>query len=663
MRTLTATLLAAQRTASRTPCVKVEVCNRTDGVVRLGWERLYTGTEVDYYHAVAMPGDGSLIRARLTIAADGLKLYRQRVANPGPLSDFSTWVYTNQYDCSVVAAAALGTEAVIFWINSSREVRYIQSTDSGVTWSIPQLIDYSPTPSVYGLAAAYKPNGDLAIFFADMSTLCVKKRIGGTWQEKTVWDKTTGDLSGVATVYDGDWMLLVTGRDSADNRKLWSPVYGDGGAIPAGTWSGLKEIASAAPDANFEYGGVFLDKPDVFRCFYVEKCTGAEAYSRPFWSYSVPGTGFLEDLWHEPVPFDLSTEYGVALSHHGSYAWLTTPGGVWRAGLAEQRVDLTPDIVAVRQESGQERGELTVTLRNGEGQYTSLAAPLAIGSQVEASFGYVTGAGSEVSTGPAFTLEAYEHARSGGHAALTLFAPDGRTRVNAWRARHQFRWNQDSDELSVKQILELILARVGLRLEVKSESAVITGYYPDFIIRPGDRGESIMRRLLSFVPDVLFIEGNLAFLVNPLPSDSAAYAYGVAHQIAEGRYRGGAWETNRVRVEGRDPATGDPVLVNSFSWGEIEDIYDRPVQIEDREIGTVSEASARGQAYLREAEIAAMAGLIRVPVNCGQQLYDVIEITDASAGLSGAKRRVVGITTFFDPARGRYEQQLLLGAP
>ncbi len=663
MRTLTATLLAAQRAASHIPCVKVEVCNRVDGAVRLEWERLYTGAEADYYHAIAMPGDGSLVRARLTPGADGQKLYRQRVANPGPLSDFSSWVYTDQYNCSVVAAAALGAEVIIFWINSSREVQYILSADNGATWGIPQLIDYSPTPSVYGLAAAYKPNGDLAIFFADQSNLYVKKRVGGSWQEKVLWDKTTGDLSGVAAVYDGDWMLLITGQDAGGNRKLWSLVYGDGGAVTAGTWSDLKEIASAASDASFEYGGVFLDKPDVFRCFYVEKYTGVEAYSRPFWSYSVAGSGFLENLWHEPVPFNLSAEYGVALAHHGDYAWLSTPCGVWRAALAEQRSDLTPDVIAVRQEGRQERGELVVTLRNDDGRYASLAAPLAIGSQVEASFGYITGAGSEVSTGPTFTLEAYEHTRSGGHAAFSLFAPDGRARVNAWRARHQFRWNQGSDEFNVKQMLECILARVGLRLEVKSESAVITSYYPDFIIRPGDRGDGVIRRLLSFVPDVLFIEGNKAYLVNPLSSDSAVYDYGVNHAIAEGRYRGGAWEMNRVQVEGRDPATGDPVLVSSFSWGEIEDIYDRPVQVEDREVETVGEAAARGQAYLREAELAATTGFIRVPVNCGQQLYDVIGITDTPAGLSGAKRRVMGITTLFDPARGRYEQQLLLGAP
>ncbi|MBI2287572.1 MAG: hypothetical protein HYU83_01020, partial [Chloroflexi bacterium] len=212
MRSLTATLLAAQKGASHSPYVKVEATNRVAGVVRLDWERLYNGTEDDYFHAMTMPGDGSLIRARITPPADGRKLYRQRVANPGPSSDFSTWTYTNQYNCVVVAAASLGAEVSIFWINSSREIRCIKSTDYGVNWGSSELIDYSPTTAIYGLAAAYKPNGDLAIFFADQATLYVKKHVGGSWQSKVAWDKTTGDLSGVATVYDADWNLFVTGQ-------------------------------------------------------------------------------------------------------------------------------------------------------------------------------------------------------------------------------------------------------------------------------------------------------------------------------------------------------------------------------------------------------------------------------------------------------------------
>ncbi len=91
-------------------------------------------------------------------------------------------------------------------------------------------------------------------------------------------------------------------------------------------------------------------------------------------------------------------------------------------------------------------------------------------------------------------------------------------------------------------------------------------------------------------------------------------------------------------------------------------LYDRFNYLEDRNIDTVTEAEQRGDAYLREAGIAAAAGNIRIPVNCGQQLYDVIDITDSRAGLSDEKKRVLGLTLIYHPGRSEYEQKLSLGA-
>jgi hypothetical protein len=76
----------------------------------------------------------------------------------------------------------------------------------------------------------------------------------------------------------------------------------------------------------------------------------------------------------------------------------------------------------------------------------------------------------------------------------------------------------------------------------------------------------------------------------------------------------------------------------------------------------VARAQERGQAYLREVEIESAGGFIRVPANCGQQIYDVIDVTDSRAGLETAKRRVVGLTLVYKPHQGQYEHRLLLGA-
>ncbi len=666
MRNLTSSLLAAQKRATATPYVKVEIKNKIAGVVRYDWSRLYHGSEADCFHALTMAGDGSLIRARITPPADSRKLYRQRVADPGPESDFSQWSYTNQYNAVAVAAASLGAEVSIFWINLSREIRRLKSTDCGASWGSPEIIDYSPSTAIGGLAAAYKPGGDLAIFFADQSTLYIKKHMGGAWQTKSAWDKTTGDLSGVACVYDADWNLLVTGEDTSGNFKLWSLIYGDGGDAAAGSWSELKEMASAPSGGDFEYRQPFLDKPDIYRCFFVEKFAGNEAYNRPFWSHSVLGASFIGSLWREPVPFNLSSEYGLAVAHYGDYGWLSCPAGVWRAEPAARSLDLTADVIGVRQELGRNTGRLTVELRNDDGRYASPGqgdlAVLDVGCQLDFSPGYVTAAGSESSAGQSFYLESFEHTSSGGSASLILHARDGWGAIGDWKARNQFRWNKTSDDMSVKEIIAFVLARVGLKLEVKSGSSVITGFYPDFTINPDNDGGTVLQKLLSFVPDVLFIEGSNAYIVNPLSSDSPVYSYGDEHQIREGRYQQGVWRLNRVQVEGYDAGSEELIIADGFAWDEIDRLYDRLKQVADRNLGTVAEAQQRGQAYLRQAEVEAAGGSILVPVNCGQQLYDVIDVTDVRAGRDSQKQRVTGMVLLYNPPRGEYSQRLWLGA-
>lgn len=215
--------------------------------------------------------------------------------------------------------------------------------------------------------------------------------------------------------------------------------------------------------------------------------------------------------------------------------------------------------------------------------------------------------------------------------------------------------------MSAKQIMEFVLARVGLSLEVKSQSSVITSYYPDFTIHPDDSGTAIVTRLLSFVPDVVFMEGIRVFLANPLGSDSSAYSYGQSHAILQGRYRTGTWETNQVRVEGYDSVNSTPIIADSFSWGQIDKFCERLRPVTDRNIGTLSEAEDRGETLLRKSEVRSVSGTIQVPVSCGQQLYDVIDITDSRAALSAAKRRVLGIVLSYRPERGEYFQQLILG--
>src|SRR5437867_9595762 len=114
MRTLSATLLAAQKSASAVPYLKVVISDRIGGIRRLAYSRLYTGSEPDSYHASAMPGDGSLLRARVT----GGHLYYQRVATPSATSDFATWTDLVVAANAGVALCAQGSRVLLFYVDA-----------------------------------------------------------------------------------------------------------------------------------------------------------------------------------------------------------------------------------------------------------------------------------------------------------------------------------------------------------------------------------------------------------------------------------------------------------------------------------------------------------------------------------------------------------------
>ena len=104
-----------------------------------------------------------------------------------------------------------------------------------------------------------------------------------------------------------DWNLAICGQDSAGKYKVWTCVYGDGYSQSPGTWSSLAELTVASPGSNIEFRCPYVNFPDVFRIFFVEKYSGTASYSRALWSHSLATAEFISNLWREPVPFNLSS--------------------------------------------------------------------------------------------------------------------------------------------------------------------------------------------------------------------------------------------------------------------------------------------------------------------------------------------------------------------
>jgi hypothetical protein len=255
LRTLSTSLLAAQKTGARLPYVKIEIRDRVAGITRLSWQRLYTGSEPDFHHAAAMSSDGSLTRARVDPSAN--QLYRQRVTNPGQGSDFSSWTAV----CSVsnvsgIALASRGSTVLLFYVGTDQQTLCCrESADCGANFGDPTQV--TTTGSGVGwLAAAINPGNTVCLFYSVGGTVYAVKRTNGTWGSPSAWTNSAAAITGIGCVHQGDWNLVVCGQDSAGNNRVWTCVYGDGYSRSPGVWSSPDELTVASTGSNVEFRAV-----------------------------------------------------------------------------------------------------------------------------------------------------------------------------------------------------------------------------------------------------------------------------------------------------------------------------------------------------------------------------------------------------------------------
>lgn len=657
MRSLSSTLLEAQRAASGRPYVKVEIVERVGGVARLMWERLYEGNEADYFHAAGLLDVGGvtyLLRFRVDPTDD--TLYYQGVeADEG--SNFSSWTDLG-VESRAVAVCCHDSFPYLFHLFRIGTDGHLYRTVFGGQWSDTGDVGGDDT---FRLACCFKDEDNAIVLYSDGADIYRSRWNSQTgWEAFAKWSNTLGSVTGIAVCHSGDWNVVVAGSDADGRASVWTCVYGDGYSAAAGTWSGLAELSIADAGSGVSFHFPALAHPDVFRIFYVEAYTGDESYSRPYWSYSLPTADYISNLWREPVPFNLTTTHGLALGYHGPYGWLARPDGVWRASLVPASVELSDDVVEVKASTKPSGGGVEIALRNDDGRYNSIGAEgdyeaIKHGSEILLSFGYHTAAGEE--TGglePVCWITGWEHATRGGMSRSVLRGGDGWSLLEGWRARRQYAWEQD--DKNIFQILAFLFARAGLELSSLSTSSALVNRYPAFTVHPGESASAAVRRLLDMVPDVLLFIGDCGYMKHPSPDESSSYNYGTDHAIIEGQFPYSAPATNRVQVY------GDGVVTEDWDWGDIALTYDRLEQAGDMNLASAADAHQTGEAMIRKAEREATGGHIVVPMNCGQDLFDVVDIDSPQAGLDGAKRRVVSLARLWIPKQSKYTLTLGLEA-
>jgi len=682
MRTLSSTLIAAQKKADRLPYVEARVYDYEQGIKRLSWTRLYEGSEPDSHHGIAFDGQGSMHRIR---AAASNTLYRQKITSPGEASDYSQWINIATDCAGPCAIAAYGAKVYIFYKTTGNVLWKYYSHDYGQSWDDAQLASYA---DVLSLASCWWATGDIVVCFAlksnELNGIVLDTSDQSTSQHiKEFHGAATHiflDTCGIGATFNDFWpcceiVLAAKESDSPYNHyDLWRTWFSD-------TYNFLAlESFLMSPDGEditYEYPDCHLpagaQSYETNRIVAVEKFTGTTAYTRPLACHMVKGTYWSDTTFTEPRPLlDETPAYGLKMSSTPDYWWLSTPFGVWRAPRpADSPLDLTRDIVSLTQHCHSERseGSLILELDNSKGQYASpgqgALASLRFRSEIVLELGYKTAAGKETSGAGTYWIDSWEYSSKPNMSRFVLTCLDGWGLMDCWAARYQMRWNKDEiNPKSVWQVLYQILARAGIKLTntpAKPQSSAINNFYPDFTINPGTQGDSTIRRLLSFVPDKLVFRGQEAFTKNPLASESSCYSYGTGHAILAGNYCEQVF-TSRARAIGRD--SGDNrILEEALDWDLLQLAIDILEQDYDPNLQTAARTQERADAILRQMSLRAERGNLVVPTNVGQELLDVVEVTDERCGISEEKYRVQAILTHYDRRQGIYIQRLALCAP
>jgi len=703
VRTLLTHLLAEQKKPTRKPYLRVEALDHFGGIPRLHWEQLCGGLEPDGPHALAMPTDGSLNRLRV----DGTTLYRQRVTNPGPASDFSAWtLWTTAV--ALCALARYGANLLAFAAASDAptEIYRAASADNGASWSGWSLLCTAAGPITH-IAAASKPNGDTLVVFAVGATAYRIKRVSSVWGSIAAWTNTAASITGLAVQYWLDFNLVITGTETTTlHPRVWRCIYGDGYSETLDAWSVLRSITEASAGAGVTYHAPFLLYADTFRASYRNAFAGPVAYDRTDLVASPIAADYVDNLWTEPRPFDLDHDYGLALaSDMTAYLWATTPSRVYRAAYPTT-LDLSDDVLSCTAHDYpfDPRGA-TIRLRNDDGRYNTPGAggltALSRGARINIGPGYYVPAYADnrYSLGPSYYIDTIDHIAEPGRRELVINCRSTWGLLAAWRPGRSYRWTAGSRNYF--QIIAAILAKMGIEFSALDSTPKMTDAYPDFAIHPGydpppyisgwqyvninkppwgkyipiwtdpppleppyqqvplTTALAALRTLYSHLEDRTLAREDLVYSVWPQASDAVDYAFGTYHPIISAAYRHAA-------VPDRFLAVGDAGLMKETAdYAAIDLLHDRPHVVHDKAMTTAADVTARATREARDAEINSRADTIVVTPHCGIELWDVVTVTDATLGLAAAPRRVIGITLQFDRSRTKpvYHQVLTLGAP
>jgi len=687
MRTLSATLLAAQKKPARLPYVEATVLDCEQGIKRLSWTRIYDGAEPDNHHGIAFDGQGSMHRVR---AGGTSSLYYQKITSPDEESDYSQWTEIATDCAGPCAIAAQGARVYIFYKTTTNVLWKYYSSDYGQNWTNAQLYALADALS---LAACWKGTTDIVGCFAATAIKVSAIMLDTATQVATEYYYNHGldTTYGLGAAYQGgEFPIVLAGKDTDVATGIVDYALYSTALTATNTFLSLRILLSVHDDVStaFRYPDCHLPVTpqdyETVQLTVVEDYSGTTAYTRPLASHLVKDTQWSSAVITEPRFFlDVSSAYGLRIVTTSDHWWVSTAAGIWTSPRATSTsLDLSPYILQLRQVINHEKpGSLVLILDNSKGYFASPGegdlASLRFRAEIALKLGYKTTAGDEAAPNLTYWVDGWqwschpERSEGSNRSTFTLRCVDLWGLAEAWSARYSLRWNYTAYQPArVWEVLYQYLGRLGIRLWNNAgapKSYTIDNYYPKFLSRGGTMGDTQLRRLLSFVTDSLVPREALCFAKDLLASEASSYEYENqpgSHAILAGAFADNLTITH-AQVSG-DTEDTPPVHVReaAFDWDLLALGIDNLRMQYDANLEETDQAARRADALLRGESLSRLVGSnLVIPTNVGQELYDVITISDARCGIDHEKYRVTAIQTDYDRRKGVYDQCLALGAP
>ena len=649
MHSLSETLLAAQRDRAAIPYVHATLAERWGGVTQLRWERLASGMEPDGSHDAVITSGGSLIRVRAQADPNGL--FVQRIASPGPDSQFGTWRNLGEASASAgVAVIEISGQIHVFDVAANRRtIRERMSRDDGVTFSSARTVA-TAAANVTSLAAASGTGGEALLLYAE-STDVIRSmtRTAGAWSSPTVWTNSLRAVDGIACAHiDGEWAVVVCGTLSNGSSGVWTCTFSADSSQTAGTWSTLREVIASAAGADVTYREPGICIADGPRISFVEVYGEAGGYTQTMTTHAAAGARFRDHRWREPSPFGQIGGTGPALTANASFAWLTTPSSVWRARIGAPSIDISGSVITADVRETPRGASVALVLAEGphlDSSITAGSGPL--GHELSIAWGYETVEGQETGQSQRYWVREVRRETQRGSLVTVLEAEDPWWFLGNMRARRQLTW--PAHATSVWNILGQLLTMAGLSATLARSSPAIVATYPAITVSPNDSLAVAVNRLMSRVPDVLRFSDGVLEAIHTLETDPAVYSYGEpgGHALLDAARSSALSRVNHVQVYGHG------ALAQAVNEREMSSVGSLLVQVVDRSLTTAEVLATRAEAELRSRGILQPFARITVPVNAGQQLHDVVSVTAPSVGWASERLRVAGLRTGYDISAGR----------